>query len=177
MHPTRIVGGIVLVTLVACAPPGPHAKLGDAAPTSMITTLDGEEAPLLPDDATVVALYFWATWCPPCRQTTPLVTGLAESYADREVAFVAVNVGEDLDSVAKYANANQLAPYVAMDPVGAVSVAYEVGSLPTIMLLDAGGRIQAVHEGFYAGLRNQLHNDISALLAGKALLPATSDAD
>jgi len=30
-----------------------------------------------------VLVYFWASWCGPCRLTAPLVEGIASSYHDR----------------------------------------------------------------------------------------------
>ena len=30
-----------------------------------------------------VLVYFWASWCGPCRLTAPLVEGIASSYGDR----------------------------------------------------------------------------------------------
>ena len=44
---------------------------------------------------------FWASWCPPCKQTEPLVDRLAEKY-DGKVKFGKLNVDQNPKFAAKY---------------------------------------------------------------------------
>lgn len=44
---------------------------------------------------------FWASWCPPCKQTEPLVDKLTEEY-DGEVKFGKLNVDQNPKSAAEY---------------------------------------------------------------------------
>ena len=43
----------------------------------------------------LVILDFWAEWCGPCKQLTPLLEKVAADYADRGVILVKVNVDEE----------------------------------------------------------------------------------
>ena len=48
-----------------------------------------------PSMTNLVILDFWAEWCGPCKQLTPLLEKVAADYADRGVTLVKVNVDEE----------------------------------------------------------------------------------
>ena len=48
-----------------------------------------------PSMTSLVILDFWAEWCGPCKQLTPLLEKVAAEYADRGVTLVKVNVDEE----------------------------------------------------------------------------------
>ena len=110
----------------------------------------------------VTAVDFWASWCPPCRESAPLLNRLAEEFP--HVRFVGVNV-EGLEKEAlrqAHASFGYRFPSVA-DRTGEVAASFFVQSLPTLVVLDADRRIAYVESGVpdEDGLRR--------LLAGLAL--------
>jgi len=79
-----------------------------------------------------VLVDFWAPWCGPCRQLTPIVEQLADEYGDK-VKFVAINIDENPMTAQQYGVVSipSLTMFKAGQPVKTV-----VGARPKPMLLN-----------------------------------------
>ena len=87
-------------------------------------------------------LYFWATWCKPCRKTEPKVSALAKKYKDR-IKVVGINVG-GLDSgrdIEKYSARKKITYTMLMDRADQAVNTYSIYAIPVIILLDGSGKI------------------------------------
>jgi thioredoxin 1 len=71
--------------------------MGEAAPTVTDATFDVE---VLKADKPVV-VDFWAPWCGPCRQVSPILDEIAVEHADK-VRVVKLNTDENPVVAAKY---------------------------------------------------------------------------
>ena len=118
----------------------------------------------------IVMLDFWATWCGPCVEEIPLLSEIAEEYADKGVVFYAVNQGEGPDKIKDFLATEKLNLTVALDVNGTAGNDYQVQGLPTLALIDKEGVIQAVHVGYDPGIKKTLRREIDSLLNGKKLV-------
>ena len=93
-----------------------------------------EDKPLL--------LYFWASWCKPCRLITPQVSTFAEEHKDR-ITVLGINVGgvDSLKDVKKYSKRHKLTYPLFIDSDNNTVEAYSVHAIPTVILLDKNGKI------------------------------------
>lgn len=66
--------------------------LTGSAPTLRGITINGRQLALSAPQAKPTLVYFWGTWCPVCRVTSPMVDTIAQ---DHRVISVAVASGSD----------------------------------------------------------------------------------
>ncbi|HEY1124265.1 MAG TPA: tetratricopeptide repeat protein [Sphingobium sp.] len=48
-----------------------------------------------PSQSKLVLIDFWAEWCGPCKQLSPVIEKIADEYADKGVLLVKINVDEN----------------------------------------------------------------------------------
>lgn len=96
----------------------------------------------------MVFVNFWATWCGPCRVELPFLARWAAAHP--EVVVLGVSVDADRDAVRRLAPSLAL-PYPILFGDAATQAAYGVTTLPTTILVDAGGRVHAAHTGIALG--------------------------
>ena len=96
----------------------------------------------------VVLLDFWASWCPPCRESIPILSRIDEEHRSRGVSVVGINV-ESLDQgalVSAHRVFGGTFPTV-QDTDASVQSAYGVTDLPTLVVLDRRGVVVHVESG------------------------------
>lgn len=147
----------------------PNAYVGRPAPEFTLPDLDGKPVSLSSLKGRVVVLDLWATWCPPCVEELPAITAVAKRYADRGVAFHAINLGESADKVRQFLNQLKLDTPVLLDATGGVAERYGAQYIPLLVVIDATGRIVAHDNVAPADVDKTLSRWIeSALKSGQA---------
>jgi thiol-disulfide isomerase/thioredoxin len=114
-----------------------------AAPALKLPDLDGKTHDLAALKGKVVVVNFWATWCPPCRREMPSLERLRQRLADKGLAAVAVDVGEDADTVFSFTGQLEPAPAfpLLLDKDSAAMQRWKVKGLPTTFVVDGEGRV------------------------------------
>lgn len=146
----RVFGLWLLGTLAGCA--GVRAPPQNAKPTTVDFAVtyfaDGRPYQLKADRGHVVVVDVWATWCEPCRDTVPELVKLQQEYADAGVRVYALNVDADAAWVRHFLDEVKVEVPVLADPDAVVAEGIlKVRVLPTMMVIDELGQLQAVDEG------------------------------
>ena len=96
-----------------------------------------------------VILDFWASWCPPCRRSMPLLDRLYRQHQSAGLHLVGINVEPDLmpQQIAHVERSFGARFPSVQDADGAIQRAYGVVSLPTTVILDRDGKVVDVHVG------------------------------
>ncbi len=154
--------------------PGTEQLVGRTGPPLEGTGLDGQPVKLEALRDKVVLLDFWATWCVPCVQAMPGLQKLSEQYKDKPVVVIGVNQDSKSQDkkVRQFLEDKKITFRQVLDPEGKSGRAYKVVGLPTTVLLDKQGVIQAVHIGSSPTLHEELARQIDRLLKGESLIEA-----
>ncbi|RED17065.1 putative thioredoxin [Parasphingopyxis lamellibrachiae] len=95
-----------------------------------------------PSMSQLVILDFWAEWCGPCKQLTPLLEKVAADYADKGVVLKKVNVDED--------------KFIASQ--------FQIKSIPTVYAMFQGKPVADLGEARTEGALKQMLDQILAQL-------------
>ena len=109
------------------------------APTLRLKDVDDKMVDLTQYKGRVVLINFWATWCPPCRKEFPSLGRVRKLFKPSEFEVLAVNVGEDPDSVFSFTGLTDFP--VMFDRDSKAMLAWSVRGLPTTFLVDRQGRL------------------------------------
>ncbi|WP_369456880.1 thiol-disulfide oxidoreductase ResA [Bacillus safensis] len=124
-----------------------RVKEGSIAPNFVLQSVDGDRIELKDLKGKGVFLNFWGTWCGPCKQEFPYMANQYEVFKDRGVEIVAVNVAESKIPVKNFMESYGVNFPVAMDKDRQVTEAYDIGQLPTTLLLNPEGKVIKVIKG------------------------------
>lgn len=112
-----------------------------SAPDFSLEDMDGQLHRLSELRGRVVIINFWATWCPPCREEMPSMQRAWQALHDKGVVLLAVNVGEDMESVFRFSGSMDIGFPLLLDSDSKVADAWPVKGLPSTFVVDRQGRI------------------------------------
>jgi peroxiredoxin len=120
---------------------------GQKAPGFSLPTLKGGNVGLSAYQGKVVVLDFWASWCEPCKKELPELEKLAREFSGK-AAVLSVNIDKSRDNAERMVRQLGLSFDVALDPLGGVAATYDLPKMPSSFVVDKGGVVRFVHEGF-----------------------------
>lgn len=140
---------------------------GSEVPPLTLAMLDGPPIELHSLVGDVVLLDFWATWCPPCVESMPVVERVSRELGPKGVVAIAVNrddAPKREQLVRRFLERHRLDDLqVAMDD-GRAAAAFGITGLPTLIVLGRDGQVAATHLGSIdeLGLRRLVEKALQA---------------
>jgi cytochrome c biogenesis protein CcmG/thiol:disulfide interchange protein DsbE len=119
-------------TLPALASPGQAGASGDASGSRPVSLSQYQGRPLI--------VNFWASWCGPCQQETPLLAGFYQANGGR-VAIVGVDSNDTTAKAIAFVKAKGVRYPIGVDPALVTADAYGVSAFPQTFFLDSAHRV------------------------------------
>ena len=128
-------------TASVSAPETASPVIGKIRPEFAMMDIEGNVRNIKDWDGQVVLLNFWATWCPPCRKEMPSMQRVWEQAKDENIVMLAVNVGEDEETVFAFLGQAPVEFPLLLDQDSKVTTSWPVKGLPTTYVVDPEGRL------------------------------------
>lgn len=147
MYTTKQTGGLRLWSTIffmtfLLVSTGSHAgTTKPGAPELGIPDIDGKQVNLSQYRGKVVAVNFWATWCPPCREELPSMQHTYEQLKGKGFVILAVNIGEPWDTVTPFVTQLKLSFPVLLDQENLMMQRWKAMGLPTTYIVGRDGNI------------------------------------
>ncbi len=136
--------------------------VGQKAPDFELTDLNGNKISLSSLKGKNVYINFWTTWCPWCIKELPDIEKAYQTYKDKDLVVLAIDIGEDRNTVKQFIDKNKYNFKVLLDTDQSVAQLYNVTSIPVSVFIDKNGNISAKRIG--ALTEDQLKSYIESLI-------------
>jgi peroxiredoxin len=167
-----LLAGLMMLAVSAFA----DVKIGETAPGFALKDLSGKSHKLADYQGKLTVVAFLSAKCPISNAYTERIRALVADYAQRNVAFLAINASADesVGEIKAHAEKNGFTFAILKDKDNKVADAYGAVRTPEIFVVDAAGvlryhgRIDNSHLPIHVK-KHDLRNALDELLAGKAV--------
>jgi thiol-disulfide isomerase/thioredoxin len=160
--------GLCISSLFLLPHCGKEKKTSSAlAPDFTLKTLDGPEIVLSQLKGKVVLLDFWATWCGPCRESTPHLIQLYKTHHENGFELIGMSVDKGDEKVVRNFVHSMDIPYPIVIAPEELVRDYRVTGIPTTFLIDKEGKIRERTPGFNSTIAQQMTAKVVDLISEK----------
>ena len=128
----------------------PEQVIGKQAEDFSLSDVDGVQRNLSEWQGKVIAINFWATWCPPCREEIPHFIELQDQYSNAGLQFIgiALQQAEEVRGFIDEFNVNYPSLVGGNEVIKvAEKLGNDIGALPYTVIIDRNGKITFAHRG------------------------------
>jgi len=134
------------------------------APKFSFTTHDNQNISNASLRGKVVLLDFWGTWCPPCRESVPILRDLNKKYLEKAFQLVGVSSDDDEEVWKTFIQAQHMDWPDYIDLSDEVQKLFKIDSYPTFIVLDKDGVIRFRQSGLGGETAGELSDAINKAL-------------
>lgn len=113
----------------------------DFVPDFQFTTLRGDQISSQQLAGKMVVMDFWATWCPPCRESVPELRDLAKKYPG-QVVLISVSADSDDSRWREFIAKHDMTWHQYRDADHKIAGAFGVHAFPTYLVIGGDGAIE-----------------------------------
>jgi cytochrome c biogenesis protein CcmG, thiol:disulfide interchange protein DsbE len=141
--PRTVLAALLLLPLLAaCGSERVTIGNDEPAPAFELARLEGGTVTLNEFQGQVVALRFWADWCPFCRHEMRELEPLYQQLHQHGLEILAVNVGQDRSRVERFLDRVQYSYPTLLDPESTIARRYGVIAIPVTYFIDRDGIVR-----------------------------------
>ncbi len=119
----------------------------EVAPDFTLELFDGGTFQLSDMKGKVVVINFFASWCVSCGEETPTIEKMSQTYAKKDVVFLAVAVDDTERKAKEFIKKFGLTIPAGLDRAGEIKEAYGLYGMPTTFFIDKQGMVSYFHAG------------------------------
>ena len=144
----------------------PRVARDQLAPDFNVTTLDGQQVSLAENAGKIVVIDFWATWCPPCRDSVPEIKELVKKYPSDKLVVLSASADRDEQSWREFVTKKEMSWPQYWDKDGKLAELLGVEAYPTYIVIDRDGFISKRLVGMNPreSIAHKLRTELKSLL-------------
>jgi thiol-disulfide isomerase/thioredoxin len=106
-----------------------------------VRTLDGQDISLSQFAGKIVVMDFWATWCPPCRESVPELQALTRKYSRDKLVLISFSADNEEQPWRDFIAKKNMDWPQYWDRDGRIRREFSVNAFPTYLVIDPDGFI------------------------------------
>src|SRR5262249_30516641 len=120
----------------------PRRGREEFAPAFSLTTLQGQSMSLKDLGGRIVVIDFWATWCPPCRESVPELKEVVRKNPSDKLVLISVSADDYEQAWRNFIARKNMDWPQYRDSNKKIRESFHVNAFPTYLVIDGDGMVR-----------------------------------